>query len=163
MTSSPTLSKSELTAEFVNPIISSTISVFEMMLGCTPKRTGLSLKQDVIPQHELSAVIGISGKAAGTLVLSLSESVGKGVLDRMLGITAEEINDEVCDAVCELANMIAGSAKAQLEHLEASISIPNIITGKGHTVHYPSNVSPICISFDSEIGAFSIEAGFSDR
>jgi len=59
--------------------------------------------------------------------------------------------------------MIAGSAKAQLEHLEASISIPNIITGKGHTVHYPSNVSPICIAFDSEIGTFTIEAGFSDR
>ncbi|WP_417381762.1 chemotaxis protein CheX [Gimesia sp.] len=163
MTSTSTVGKSELTAEFVNPIISATISVFEMMLSCTPKRTGLSLKQDLIPQHELSAVIGISGKVAGTLVLSLSKSVGIGVLDRLVGISTDEINDEVCDAVCELANMIAGSAKAQLEHLEASISIPNIITGKGHTVHYPSNVSPICIAFDSEIGTFSIEAGFSDR
>ena len=108
MTSTSTVGKSELTAEFVNPIISATISVFEMMLGCTPKRTGLSLKQDLIPQHELSAVIGISGKAAGTLVLSLSKSVGIGVLDRLVGISTNEINDEVCDAVCELTNMIAG-------------------------------------------------------
>ncbi len=76
---STTTGKSELTAEFVNPIIGSTISVFEMMLGCTPKRTGLSLKADHIPEHELSAVIGISGKAAGTLVLSLSKSVGIGI------------------------------------------------------------------------------------
>lgn len=158
-----TAGKSELTIEFVNPIISSTISVFEMMLGCTPRRTGLSIKEDHIPQHELSAVIGISGKIAGTLVLNLSKGVGIEILDRLLGVSVDEINDEVCDAVCELANMIAGSAKSQLEHLEASISIPNFITGKGHTVHYPSNVSPICIAFDSELGTFAIEAGFSDR
>jgi chemotaxis protein CheX len=160
---STTAAKSETTDEFVNPIISSTISVFEMMLECTPRRTGLSLKSDPIPQHELSAVIGISGKAAGTLVLSLPKSAGIGILDRLVGISTDEINDEVCDAVCELANMIAGSARSQLEHLEASISIPNIITGVGHIVHYPSNVSPICIAFESEIGTFTIEAGFSDR
>ena len=59
--------------------------------------------------------------------------------------------------------MIAGSAKAQLAQLELSISIPNIVSGKDHTVHYPSDVKPLCIIFESDIGPFAVEVGFSFR
>ena len=48
-----------------------------------------------------------------------------------------------------------------MEQLELSISIPNIVSGKDHNVHYPSNVTPICIVYDSEIGPFAIEVGFT--
>lgn len=154
----PTSSK---TAEYINPVISSTRNVFETMLDCTVTRTGLMLNETMVPRHELSAVIGVTGKAAGTIVVSMSEVAALGVLDRMVGIKAPEINTEVCDAVGELTNMIAGSAKAQLERLELSISIPNIVSGKNHKIHYPSNVQPICIAFDSDIGPFAIEVGFA--
>ena len=159
--SAAVLSNSSLTADYINPVIASTRNVFETMLGCTPKRTGLMLKENMYPKYELSAVIGISGKAAGTIVLSLTRETALQVLDRMVGIQADDINTEVCDAVGELTNMIAGSAKAKMEQLELSISIPNIVSGNGHQVHYPSNVTPICIVFESEIGCFAIEVGFS--
>lgn len=152
---------SAVTAEYINPVISATRTVFETMLGCTPTRTGLAIKEDGVPLHELSAVIGISGKTAGTIVVSLSEKAALQVLTRMVGIEATSINTEVCDAVGELTNMIAGSAKAQMERLQLSISIPNIVSGKNHEVHFPSNVRPICIQFDSEIGEFAIQVGFS--
>jgi chemotaxis protein CheX len=152
---------SSLTADYINPVISATRNVFETMLGCTPRRTGLLLKENMTPRYELSAVIGISGKAAGTIVLSLARETALQVLNRMLGMEATEINTEVCDAVGELTNMIAGSAKAKMEKLELSISIPNIVSGKNHTIHYPSNVTPICIVFESEIGCFAIEVGFT--
>lgn len=152
---------SAVTAEYINPVISATRTVFETMLSCTPTRTGLAIKEDGAPLHELSAVIGISGKTAGTIVVSLSEKAALQVLTRMVGIEATSINTEVCDAVGELTNMIAGSAKAQMERLQLSISIPNIVSGKNHEVHFPSNVRPICIQFDSEIGEFAIQVGFS--
>ena len=57
--------------------------------------------------------------------------------------------------------MIAGSAKAQLEQHELSISIPNIISGKGHEIHYPSSVQPFCLTFESDLGPFAIEVGFT--
>lgn len=147
--------------DYINPVIAATRTVFETMLGCTPRRTGLMLKADMHPRYELSAVIGISGKAAGTIVLSLSRSAALDVLNRMVGVQADGITTEVCDAVGELTNMIAGSAKAQLERLELSISIPNIVSGKDHAIHYPSDVKPICIVYESEIGPFAIEVGFS--
>lgn len=160
-TAAPT--KSEMTADFINPILLAAKSVFESMLGCTPRRTGLILKETMQPRFELSAVIGVTGRAAGTVVLSLATPTAFAILDRLVGIQTTEITAEVRDAVGELTNMIAGSAKAQLSALELSISIPNIVSGKDHQIHFPSDVTPICIIFDSEIGPFAVEVGFSLR
>jgi chemotaxis protein CheX len=156
-----TSTASTRTVDCMNPVISATRNVFEMMLGCSPKRKGLMLKEEGAPRHEISAVIGITGRASGTLVLSFSKGVAIEVLRRMVGSEATELNTEVCDAVGELTNMIAGAAKAQLAHLELSISIPNIVTGPHHVVHYPTEVTPICMLFESELGEFVIEVGFA--
>lgn len=152
---------SELTAAIVNPLMSATNDVFSMMLGCKPTRNGLSLKSNLVPSHDLSAVIGVTGKAVGTIVFSVARETAFAIVDRMLGMEVTEINTEVRDAVGEVTNMIAGAAKAKLESLNLSISIPNIVSGVGHEVHYPTGIVPICLSFQSEIGPFSVEAGFS--
>lgn len=148
-------------ADYLNTLIAATRNVFETMLNCTPRRTGLSLRNPSTPGHELSAVIGVTGRVAGTIVVSFSKPLALQVLQRMVGTDATEIDAEVCDAVGELTNMIAGGAKARLEHLELSISIPNIVSGVDHTVAYPSSIQPICVQFESEIGPFSIEFGFT--
>ena len=57
--------------------------------------------------------------------------------------------------------MVAGGAKAQLAQLDLSLGIPNVVTGPGHSVHFPSNVQPMCISFESDLGSFAIEVGFT--
>lgn len=160
-TAAPPARSSVLTAEYGNPVISATRSVFEMMLGCTPVRTGLRLRTLDVPRHEVSAVIGISGKAAGTIVLNLSRGAACEVLRRMVGVETDSISREVCDAVGELTNMIAGSAKAQLAKYELSISLPNAISGSDHVIHFPSDVQPLVISFESDIGPFTIEVGFT--
>lgn len=158
-TAAPTTA--EMSVDYINPMISATINVFEMMLNCKPTRTGLLLKETHTPKFELSAVIGVTGKAAGTIVLSLSKTTALDALERMVGIRVEEIDADVRDAVGELTNMIAGQAKAQMAQLELSISIPNIVSGSDHVVHYPSNVTPICVDFESEVGPFTIEVGFA--
>jgi len=157
--SSALAEQSAVTAQFINPVLTATKSVFETMLGCVPKRTGLVLKDTQIPNHEVSAVIGITGRLTGTLVLSIRKETALCVLERMTGIEATDINADVCDAVGEITNMIAGAAKAKLEQLDLSISIPNIVSGTDHVVHYPTEVKPLCILFESEIGAFAVEVG----
>lgn len=147
--------------DFINPVISATKNVFKMMLESNVARTGLALKQDIAPAYDVSAVIGMAGLAQGTIVLSFTKEVACAVLNQLVGIQADSINDEVCDAIGELANMVAGSAKAQLAELDLGLSIPNVVTGKGHQVHYPSNVVPVCISFNCDFGPFTIEIGFA--
>ena len=77
----------------------------------------------------------------------------------MLMMEATEIDDDVLDAVGELTNMVAGAAKAELEEYSMQVSLPNVITGAGHEVHFPSEVSPISIAFDTDWGPISLEVG----
>lgn len=161
MTTSTLPLESAQVTEFVNPVLRATRDVFEMMLGCTPKRIGLKLKEQTSSQYSVSGVIGITGRYAGTIVVSLPKQMAIEVLDRMVGARVDAITPEVCDAVGELTNMIAGAAKAQLEHLKLTVSLPNVICGESFDVVYPSQVSPFCILFESDLGTFGIEAGFT--
>ncbi len=161
-TATQALSPAALTAEYVNPLITAIRDVFEMMLECTPVRTGLHLKQEGELSPTVSAVIGISGGAAGTIVVGMSKDTACEVLRRMIGTETNEVNSDVCDAVGEITNMIAGSAKAQLAKYQLSISLPNVVTGDGLHLHFPSNVCPMVLEFQSDIGPLSIEVGFTD-
>ncbi len=96
------------------------------------------LKNGTQPQHEVSGVIGLSGKAQGTVVLGLSREAALGAAEVLLQERPPEINGDVTDAIGELVNIIAGSAKAKLEHLELSVSLPTVITGKCHCVEFPT-------------------------
>lgn len=157
-----TLADSSLTAEWVNPLIVAVRTVFETILDCRPERVGLTLKDERFPEYQLSAVISVTGRAVGTIVLSLARETALNVLHRMVGIEAPKIDADVRDAVGELANMMAGQAKSQLEHLQLTIAIPSIVEGRNHSVYYPSALKPIAIRFNSEIGPFAIEVGFKN-
>ncbi len=157
----PAIQQAAVTAEYVNPLITATRSVFEMMLGCVPTRTGLRLKESGETSQDVSAVIGISGRAQGTIVVSLTRESACAVLEKMIGDVETEITPAVCDAVGELTNMIAGAAKAQLAKYELSISLPNVIAGHKYVMHSPSDVTPLILSFNSEIGPFWIEVAFT--
>src|SRR5438309_399703 len=99
-----------LIAEYVNPVIRATRDVFEMMLGCVPKRVGLKIKEQCSPEYSVSGVIGITGRAVGTIVFCMPKQMAIDVLQRMVGTAVDSITPEVRDAVGELTNMIAGAA-----------------------------------------------------
>ncbi len=147
--------------EYINPFIRSLDNAFKTMLNCEVRRGKLCLKQDPCPNYEISGVIGLSGRAIGTVVLSLSASVALKAASTMLMSEVSEINAEVVDAVGELANVVAGAAKAELAEYEMSTSLPSVITGRSHSVRFPSNVTPICVPFETDWGALTLEVGFA--
>ncbi|HEV2971595.1 MAG TPA: chemotaxis protein CheX [Pirellulales bacterium] len=144
--------------EYINPFISSITKVFSTMLNSELTRGKIYLKDHHCPEHEISGIIGLSGKAAGTVVLSLNRQAALSAAEAMLGERPLEINAEVRDAVGELANMVAGGAKAQLEQFNMSLTIPTVITGK-FSVQFPSKIPPICVPFESEWGSLTLEVG----
>lgn len=152
-----------MNVNYINPFLSATMSVFSKMLGCTLTRGQPYVKSKVQPDLDISGIIGLSGKAKGTVVLSLCRNAALRVTEVMLGERPDSCNDDVADAVGELANIIAGSAKAQLEHLALSVSLPSIITGKGHCVEFPRNVAHFCIPFTCDWGEISVEVGLTEE
>jgi chemotaxis protein CheX len=149
-------------AEHINPFLASTISVFDTMLNCKLKRGAPYLKNGNQPRHEVSALIGLSGKAQGTVVLGLSREAALGAAEVLLQERPAEINGDVTDAVGELVNIIAGGAKAKLEHLDMSVSLPTVITGKSHCIEFPTKITPICIPFESVWGEITVEVGLRE-
>jgi chemotaxis protein CheX len=148
--------------EYINPFLTSTVTTFSTMLGWDLTRETPYVKNSSQPEHEVSGLIGLSGKAQGTVVLGLDRETALKVAEVMLQERPPEINGDVVDAVGELANIIAGQAKAQLEELELSVSLPSVITGKCHSIKFPSKVTPICIPFGSEWGLVTVEVGLSE-
>jgi chemotaxis protein CheX len=149
--------------EYINPFLLSAISAFETMLGCKLSRGTPYVKNGPQPEHEVSGVIGLSGKARGTVVLSLSREAALNATAILLQEPVKEINGDVTDAVGELTNIIAGGAKARLEHLSMSVSLPTVITGKWHCVEFPKKVTPICIPFESQWGRITVEVGLIEE
>jgi len=147
--------------EYINPFIVSLCNAFRTMLGCEVHRGPLALKTGDTPVHTVSGVVGLSGQAIGTVVLSLSEPVALKAASVMLMSETKTLDADVIDAVGELTNMVAGAAKSELEEYRLMVSLPNVITGSGHAVRFPSNVTPICVPFDTDWGPLTLEVGFT--
>jgi len=145
--------------EFINPFISATLDVFKTMLGCTLVRGPLSLKREHTPAHEVSGLIGLSGKCRGMIVVSLGRETAIRAAEIMLGARPDEVDRDVMDAIGELTNMIAGAAKTQLEEYRLTIGLPTVICGKNQVITFPSETQPLAIPFDSEIGPVSVQVG----
>ncbi len=105
-------------------------------------------------------MIGLSGNAVGTVVLSVSNELALKSASAMLMEEIAEINENVVDAIGELANMVAGQAKARLEEFSLSISLPIVVKGRDYEIQFPANTTPICVLFESDWGPLSLEVGF---
>jgi chemotaxis protein CheX len=150
-------------AEYINPFIASSVDVFSTMFNVELTRGEPSLRQNFQPAHEVSGVIGLTGKASGTVVVSVDSNVAISVTEVMLGQRPDSINADVVDAVGEVTNMIAGRAKAGLEHLSMSLALPTVITGKDHVINFGSAAQTICVPYTCPWGNLTVEVGLVDQ
>ena len=142
---------------FVNPFINSTIETCKTMLNLDVEPKKPRLKQDEALEHDISAVIGLSGNAKGTIALSFTKKMALKSVSAMLGMDIKVVGEDVSDGVGELVNIIAGHAKQNLTNYELSISLPNVIIGIGHRIQSISGVPTIVVPFSCEFGEFTME------
>ncbi len=149
--------------EYINPFITSTRAAFSTMLGIEVTRGDVAIKQGCQPCHEISGIIGLSGKAVGVVVLSVDRDVALSITEKMLGDRPSGIDAYVKDAIGEMTNIVAGGAKAHLDQYELSVSLPTVVVGRSHCIEFPSGVPPISIPFVSQWGPVVIEVGLVEE
>jgi chemotaxis protein CheX len=142
---------------FVNPFISSVRNVFKTMLA-----TEVSVSKPVIKDRDegfadVSAVIGLSGDATGCVVLSFPMQTAVSVASKFAGVEMTATHEDFSDALGELANMVAGHAKANLEGLNMNISLPTVIVGREHVVSQSKLAPRLALPCDSSLGRFCVE------
>lgn len=141
----------------VNPFISSAIETFKTMLDEKIIPAKPYVKKDKVNLYDVSGIIGISGKAQGSIALSFSKNAALKVVSRMLGYQLKVIGPELSDGIGELTNIIVGYAKKDLTRLALSISLPNVIVGKHHMLKAPMEVATMVVPFTSGMGEFAME------
>lgn len=146
-------------AEHINPFLRSISNTFSTMLNCETRKGEVTLADPTVQHFPISGVIGLSGMAVGTVVINLSKQVALKAASAMLMQEMTELNDDVIDAVGEIANMVAGQAKAELEEYDLSVSLPNVITGDAHEIRFPSDSRPLGVSFDTDFGPLWLVVG----
>ena len=65
----------------------------------------------------------------------------------------QQVNEDVCDAYGELANMIGGNLKAVLPH-PVHLSMPSIVKGDDYSLHICSTIIVSRQAFLCELGTF---------
>jgi len=139
----------------------STINVFQMMLGKQVTAGEIQRCDQMLVRHEVSGIIGLSGRMSGDVIVSFNERVAILATGALLGVEPTELDTDVVDAVGELTNMIAGSAKGMLEQYDMSLALPTVILGSGHRIGFKTGIDPISMPFESDWGTFCVEIGLT--
>jgi len=140
-------------------IIASAKEIFSSMsmmeIDVTDKVTGGSQ----CLEDSISGIIGLAGMRKGVLAIHLPYSVAMAITGNFLGMEVTEINEDVEDAVGELANMLGGNVKTILSEKgrDIELSMPSTITGKHYDFQTNKDAERHVIPFVSEAGKFSVE------
>lgn len=110
----------------------------------------------------ISSMIGLAGELKGLLSVHCPGQVALAVSGAMLGMDMEEIDDDVKDALGEIANMVAGGLKTSL--LEAGsnveLAIPTTVVGNSIRTSGLSGANTIIVPFRVPDGRFAVELNY---
>ncbi|MEI6808229.1 MAG: chemotaxis protein CheX [bacterium] len=154
------------TAKLLAAFCKSAEQVYETMVF-TKVTCGLPLiKKEHFPCGAISGTIGITSSLfAGRLSLVFSqETAEKSFRSMMMMGDTDPVNEsEMKDAVGELANMVAGGAKADLQAqgIDYVISLPTVVVGKDHCLESPKGCETMVIPAKIGDGEFFVEFAIS--
>lgn len=151
-------------AQYINPFIESVDGVFSTMLKMPVKRLQARATADgTIKRGDwLTSIIGISGVASGVVALSFPRSTALQVAGRFLSADIQQMTPEASDALAELANIVAGSAKSKFElDPPPELSLPTVIEGHDYKTKFPTKSVWVEVPFSCHAGEFVMEVSFS--
>jgi chemotaxis protein CheX len=140
-------------------IIDATKDIFTsmVMMEISP---GAPLAGEINPMHRsISGMVGMAGTHKGMLAIHIPEKVAMAITSNFLGLDVDEINEDVQDAIGELANMLGGSVKSFLSDggKDIKLSLPSTIFGEEYTFQCPDEVDLILVPFAAPQGEFLVE------
>jgi chemotaxis protein CheX len=106
----------------------------------------------------VSGIVGLAGLCQGMLAIHAPEKVAMGITNDFLGMEVDSVDDDVKDAISELANMVGGSIKPALSPngKDIQLSLPSVFHGD-YTVKYFTQAYWVIVPFTISSGQFFVE------
>ncbi len=120
----------------IKNLIDDTRSVYSTMLGLDLMH--LPLEVDPMEHFKdcVSAMVGLAGTYNGLISIHQPISLALKVTEAMLDMEVSEVDQDVFDALGEIANMVAGNVKQHLSKggLDVRLSTPSVATGSDYII-----------------------------
>lgn len=152
-TTSPGGNRLELQAN----VIDTTKEIFSTMLMMDVEVDGEITSEGVDLIDNITGMVGFAGTVKGVLALHFARPVAYGVTVNFLG--PEIGDDDVDDAIGELANMLGGGVKGMFTDSgrDIDLSLPSIIRGEHYHFQCNKHAKRMVIPFKSDAGTFYVE------
>lgn len=150
----------ELRDNLLRPFIQTAVVTFQDMAGAEIILQSIYQKQDYRMFGDISAVIGLTGRSEGSMVISFPEKTAEALVRRILqGLADEPSPDLVRDCLGEVANVIAGQARGMMANTQYKFAIttPTVVSGPGHEIRHKSVVPCLVAAFASDLGDFALQ------
>ena len=141
-------------------ILESTESVFSTMLGLEVKAGEPRIAHgNMGPSFGVAALVGLAGPWIGNGSVDCSATLACRIAGAMLASEYDSINDDVLDAMGEVANMIIGNIKTSAEAMVGplDLSIPTVVYGRNFTTRSQRQNQWTVVPFQCQGEEFQIQ------
>ncbi len=139
-------------------VIEATREVFSTMVMMDPV-DDYPLKEPVKRfKCSITGMVGFAGTYSGVISIHCPVVLALKMTSNMLGMECEEVNEDLNDAIGEIANMLGGNVKQVLSKggLDVKLSIPTVIAGEDYTVNSLSDSDCVVIPFHIDDNRFIV-------
>ena len=145
--------------EISDKIIESTVEIFTGMVMMDIAVAGEPLTELGRLTKSITGMIGLAGTHKGVLAVHFPNKVALEVTSSFLGMEVDTINEDVQDAVGEIANMLGGNLKTILSDRgkDIQLSLPSTISGDEYNFSSQADVEQIILPFQAPAGIFYVE------
>jgi chemotaxis protein CheX len=151
--------------QLTKSLIKDVQDVFITMVG-VEDLIHLPLQVDVTTHFKecLTAMVGLAGTYNGLVSVHLPWPMAISFTSLMLGMEVTEIDDDVNDAMGEIANMVAGSFKQHLSKggSDIQLSTPSVVNGADYNVSSGNNLENITIKFATDEEWFMVSLSIEE-
>ena len=148
----------ELWLEVEQFLVDATLEVFASMIpiDITPEPT-----KGAAPavESDVSSLIGLAGDLKGVLAVQCSAPVAYNITSAMLGMEVATMDEDVKDALGEVANMVAGGLKSRWAEKgkKIELSIASTCIGKSIRTGSLAGATRTAVTFATPSSRFRIE------
>ena len=110
-------------------------------------------------QSNITSILGLGGDVRGTLYVHFPEKTATAITPSFLGMEVDSIDEDVKDAVGEIANMMAGGIKIFLSShdIQTELAIPSTVIGNSYRTSRAANIERVLVPFSCSAGPFWVE------
>lgn len=151
-------------ANHVNTFVEAVINILETTATLSVKARRPYLKKDSVATGNITCNLKLTGDINGTVSISFTSGSILNIVSNMFGEEMTEMNEEISDAVGEIANMISGQVTTKFAEMEKTLKVEtsSIQTEEKHMIEHDLTHPVIAMPYIAGKGELTIEVCFEE-